>query len=142
MMMMKRTIPCAALALLAAGALAQSSSSATSTSGGTGGARAAAFHCGGVGAEDQQRMKAEAAQHALMLTFATTGGAYIADVDVEIRHGGQVVLQGHCAGPIMLVDLAPAGSYEIAATSQGRTQHQTVTVGGKPASATFSWPAS
>jgi type 1 fimbria pilin len=142
MKMMKLTISCAALALFAAGALAQATSGGSATGSGTGGAHAAAFRCGGVGTEDQQRMKSEAAQHALMLTFATTGGAYLADVDVEIHRGGQVVLQGHCGGPIMLVDLAPAGSYEITATSQGRTQKKSVTLGGKPASATFTWPAS
>ena len=141
-MTMKTLITGAALALLAAGASAQSSSSGTATSSGTGGAHAAAFRCGGVGNEDQQRMKSEASQHPLMLTFATTGGAYVADVDVEIRHAGQVVLQGHCGGPIMLVDLAPAGSYEVTATSQGRAQKKSVTVGGKPTSTTFTWPAS
>jgi hypothetical protein len=126
-------------------ALAQSatSSSATAATGNANGAaagQAAAFRCGGVADEDQKRMKAEAGQHALMLTFASGDGAYLADVDVEIRRGGKVVVQGHCNGPIMLVDLAPAGSYEVVATAQGRTQHQTVSIGAKPASVTLHWP--
>jgi hypothetical protein len=135
-------LACALLAQLATGALAQSSSSGTATSTGSAGAQAAAFRCGGVGQDEQDRMKAEAARHALMLTFATTDGAYVADVDVEIRKGGKVVLQGHCNGPLMLVDLAPAGSYEISATSQGKTQRKAVSIGAKPASSTFTWPAS
>jgi len=135
-------LACALVAQLATGALAQSSSSATATSTGSAGVQAGAFRCGGVGQEDQDRMKAEAARHDLMLTFATADGAYVADVDVEIRRGGKVVLQGHCNGPLMLVDLAPAGSYEISATAQGKTEHKTVNVGAKPASTTFTWPRS
>ena len=82
-----------------------------------------------------------AANHALMLTFATPGGAYVADVDVEIRRGAQVVLRGHCGGPLLLADLAPAGKYEVQATSKGRVQRKTVTIGaGKPARLSFVWP--
>ena len=128
----------AALACCAAAAQAQS---ATATATGSANAQAAAFRCGGVGEDDQKRMKAEAAQHALLVTFASSTGAYVADVDVEIRRDGQVVVQGRCNGPLMLVDLAPQGSYEISATSQGRTQKQTVAIGAqRPATVTFRWP--
>src|SRR3954469_3672083 len=102
-------LACVLAAQVATGALAQSSSSGAATATGTAGASAAAFRCGGVGQEDQDRMKADAAKHPLMLTFASEGGAYLADVDVEISRGGKVVLQGRCSGPLMLVDLAPAG---------------------------------
>jgi hypothetical protein len=106
------------------------------------GAQAAAFRCGGVGQDEQDRMKAEAAQHDLMLTFAVDNGAYLADVAVEIRRGGQTVLQGRCSGPLMLADLAPAGSYEVRAVAQGREQRKTVAIGGaKPARLSFTWPA-
>jgi hypothetical protein len=125
------------LVLVVAGAHSQTASQAT----GSTGAQAATFRCGGVGDEDQKRMKAEAPQHALLVTFATTDGAYLSNIDVEIRRNGQVVLQGRCNGPLMLVDVAPAGSYEIAATSQGRTQRKTVAVGARPASVTISWPS-
>jgi hypothetical protein len=135
-------LACALVAQVATGALAQPSSSGSAATVGPEGAQAAGFRCGGVGQEDQDRMKAEAPRHALMLTFATTDGAYVADVDVEIRKGGKVVLQGRCTGPLMLVDLAPAGSYEVSATAQGKTQHKTVSIGSKPASSTFTWPAS
>ena len=127
------------MVLAAAGAQSQTPSQPTAT--GSANAQAATFRCGGVGDEDQKRMKAEAAQHALMVTFATTGGAFVSEVDVEIRRNGQVVLQGRCNGPLMLVDLAPAGSYEIAATSQGRTQRKTVAIGAQPASLTITWPS-
>ena len=125
-MTMKKMMLAVALAFAAGAALAQ---------------QAGTFVCGGVGNEDQERMKADAHNHALMATFATAGGAYLADVDVQVRRGGNVVLQGHCNGPIMLMDLAPAGQYEITATSQGRSEKKTVAVGnGKPASVTFTWP--
>jgi len=131
----------ALLAPAAAGTLAQSAGVAATASG-SAGAQAAAFRCGGVGQDEQQRIKAEAAQHDLLLTFSVTGGAYLADVDVEIRRGDQVVLQARCNGPLMLVDLSPAGPYEIRASAQGKDQRKTVTVGGggKPASVSFVWP--
>lgn len=127
------------LAFPGVAALAQSAT-ATADAEGSASAQAAAFRCGGVGEEDQKRMKDEAGRHALMLTFASGDGAYLADVDVEIRHAGKVVVQGHCNGPIMLVDLAPAGSYEVVATAQGSTKRQAVNIGAKPASVTLHWP--
>lgn len=139
-MAIRSVLPAALLGLACAAAAAQPSSGATATASGASAAQAAAFRCGGVGEEDQQRMKAEAARHALMLTFATADGAYVADVDVEIRRGGQTVLQGHCGGPIMLVDLAPSGSYEVLATARGHTQRQSISIGSKPASITLRWP--
>jgi hypothetical protein len=145
----------AAVALLAVAGTAGAQSSATprssSTSGSvsatatgsTGGsAQAAALQCGGVGQDDQDRIKAAAAKHGLLLTFASASGAYLADVDVRITRGDAVVVQGRCAGPLMLVDLKPAGSYEIRAVSQGREQRKTVTVGARPAQLTFTWPDS
>jgi hypothetical protein len=120
-----RCIATVLLAHCAAGALAQSP----------------AFRCGGVGQDDQQSIKAEAARHGLLLTFSTPGGAYIADVEVEVRRGDQLVLQGRCTGPLMLLDLAPPGSYEVRASAQGREQRKTVTVGDKPSSLGFVWPA-
>jgi hypothetical protein len=145
----------AAVALLAMAGTAGAQSSATSRSsstsgsvsatatGSTGGsAQAAALQCGGIGQDDQDRIKAAAAKHGLLLTFASASGAYLADVDVRITRGDAVVVQGRCTGPLMLVDLKPAGSYEIRAVSQGREQRKTVTVGDRPAQLTFTWPDS
>jgi hypothetical protein len=132
----------ACLAAAAASALAQSAGAAA-TAAGSSTAQAAAFRCGGVGQDEQERIKAEAARHGLLLSFSVTGGAYLADVDVEIRRGDQVVLQARCSGLLMLVDLAPAGPYEIRASAQGRDQRKTVNVGGqRPATVSFVWPAS
>jgi hypothetical protein len=142
---MRRTICALLLCQAAALAFAQASvSNATATASSAGGhANAASFRCGGVGVDEQQRMKADAAHHDLLVTFAQSTGAYLADVDVSIRSGGRTVLQGHCGGPLMLVDLSPKGRYEIDARApNGTEQHKTVTVGGHPASVTFTWPVS
>jgi len=106
-------------------------------------ASGASFVCGGVGVNEQQSMKAAANQHDLMLTFAVSNGAFLADVDVEIkRANGPVVLSARCSGPIMLVDLPGAGSWSITARSNGATRQATVTAGGgRHAQSTFIWPA-
>jgi hypothetical protein len=140
---MKRLLICAAAVALAAAAAAQTSSATATATSGDGHSSAASFACGGVGVGDQDRMKAEAASHDMFLTFASTTGAYVADVDFRIasRSGG-VVLQGHCAGPLMVVDLGGKGSYQVTATFDGKSQSKTVTVGGKPARASFVWAVS
>jgi hypothetical protein len=108
------------------------------------GGRAASHVCGGIGVGEQQRMKDASRDHDLMLTFATTTGSYLADVDVQIRDSkGATVIDVNCDGPIMLVDLPAAGSYRVTAKSGGTVREKTVSVsrGKRPASATFVWPA-
>ena len=104
---------------------------------------AAAFICGGVGDADQKAIKAQASQHHLMLTFALSTGAYLADVDVQIRDSkGATVLSAKCGGPIMLVDLPSGGTWNVTAQYKGQTRQKQITAGsGKPAQATFTWPA-
>lgn len=100
--------------------------------------------CGGIGVGEQQRMKAEAASHDLMLTFATTSGAYLADVGVQIRDNrGKALVDVNCDGPIMLVDLPGPGTYRVTARSGGVARERSVSVarGRRPASATFVWPS-
>lgn len=116
---------------------------AVAASGAAVSAQPATHVCGGIGVGEQQRMKAEAASHDLMLTFAASSGAYLADIAVQIRdRRGASVLDVTCGGPIMLVDL-PAGTYRITARAAGVARDKTVTItrGKRPASATFVWPA-
>jgi hypothetical protein len=103
----------------------------------------ATFVCGGVGDADQKAIKAQAPQHHLMLTFALSTGAYLADVDVQIRDSkGATVLSTKCGGPIMLVDLPSAGTWNVTAQSNGQTRNRQISAGsGKPVQATFTWPA-
>jgi hypothetical protein len=141
---MKRFLTALILCHAAGFALAQSAAAtATATASGSATAKAAAFRCGGIGDEDQKRIKAEAGQHDMLLTFATTGGAYLADIDVEISSGDKLVLRARCGGPLMLVDVGAKGSYQVRAVSNGREQRKSVTLGAKPpASLSFIWPAS
>lgn len=106
-------------------------------------AQEAKFVCGGVGQESQERMKAEAARHDLMLTFSRPDGAYVADVDVDITSGGKSVLQARCGGPLMAVDVGAQGRYEIRAAHEGKEQRKSVTIGAqRPARLSFVWPGS
>jgi hypothetical protein len=99
--------------------------------------------CGGVGQGEQQRMKDAARDHSLMLTFATANGSYLADVSVRISDSrGTAVVEAHCDGPIMLVDLPTPGSYRVTAQAGGitRTRNVTLARGRRPATATLTWP--
>ena len=89
-------------------------------------------------------MKADAVNHDLMLTFASSTGAYLADVKVDISNAkGESVAAGNCKGPIMLVDVPEAGEYRVTAQYNGMARQQTLRVGkpGKGAAATFVWAA-
>jgi hypothetical protein len=119
---------CQAVAAMAAGPAAPGSAS---------------FKCGGIGDAEQRAFKEAAASHHALLTFATTSGAYVADVEVKVTAAdGAVVVQGPCSGPLMLLDVPAPGKYRIDATSKGQLRTNTVTLGGKPARVGFTWPAS
>ena len=105
------------------------------------------YLCGGVGEEETNYMKQEAKGYDLMLTFATRSGAYLADVDVDIKNArGDTVLQLACDSPILLVDLPKGGTYKVRAETAGYTLNQTVKVAGgrkqaqRVASSILSWP--
>lgn len=105
------------------------------------------YLCGGVGEEESSYMKQQAKGYDLMLTFATRSGAYLADVDVDIRDaGGNTVLQLACDSPILLVDLPQGGTYKVRAETAGYTLNKSVKVAGgrkqspKVASSILSWP--
>lgn len=110
----------------------------------TGGVLAQSYECGGVSIDDQQRIKAAAPGRDLMLTFAISTGAYLADVGVQIRDSrGAVVLDVTCDGPIMLADVPARGIYRVTARFGGVVRERSVNVtrGKRPASATLVWPA-
>ena len=105
-------------------------------------ASGANYICGGIGQDDQQAIKAQAAGHSLMLTFAADSGAYLADVDVRITDSkGAVVLAAKCGGPIMLVDLPGKGTWHVRAQANGEVREKTITAGSGTARATLLWPA-
>ena len=101
------------------------------------------YVCGGVGLGEQQAIKAQAGRYDLMLTFAVSNGAYLADVDVEIRNAkGGAVLTARCDGPIMLIDLPGAGTWRVTAQANGQARQKTISAGGgRLVQATLIWPA-
>ena len=105
------------------------------------------YLCGGVGADEASYMKQQARGYDLMLTFAARDGAYLANVNVDIKDAkGNAVLQANCDGPMMLVDLPRSGSYRIHADANGYTLDRTAQVTarhqktGHVASVVMSWP--
>jgi hypothetical protein len=126
---MKTSFP----ALMQRGALAQTSTALPAMKG-SGEAR---WVCGGIGSDESQAMRAAMKSHPLSLLFARSDGAYLADVEVTIQDAsGAAKLALRANGPVCLVEL-PAGKYTIAATSEGATKSQSVTIGGAPKTADF-----
>ncbi|HJV86008.1 MAG TPA: hypothetical protein VJ698_11090 [Noviherbaspirillum sp.] len=105
------------------------------------------YVCGGVGAEEASSMKRQAKNYDLMLTFAAKSGAYLADVNVDIKDPkGNSVLQASCDAPMMLIDLPHSGNYKVHADAAGYKLDRTVRVaaakrkGQHVASAVLVWP--
>jgi hypothetical protein len=95
---------------------------------------------GGIGKEQSEALKMVAKDYDLMLTFATRGGKYLADVGVQIAdmHGNTLV-DTVSKGPLFLADL-PAGRYKVTAAEEGISQIKVVNIGGqRPAEAVVHW---
>ena len=101
------------------------------------------YVCGGVGSDEVASLKDAASDYDLMMTFAASTGAYIADVDVEIADArGRTVLDVNCDGPIMLVDLPSDGRYRVRAEAEGRmlTRSAQVSERGNVQRLRMAWP--
>jgi hypothetical protein len=99
--------------------------------------------CGGVGQEESTRMKREARNYALMLSFSARDGSYLANVEVRVvDKRDRPVLEATCDGPILLLDPAGAGAYRITARSSGTTLTRTATIaaGQHGKSVAMVWP--
>ncbi len=109
---LERLAVACALGALAAGATAQPRNDAAP------GARAIS---GGIGEQEAQALRRQAADHSVALTFTSQRGEYLADVDVVVRDRfGDTVLRQRSDGPIMLIDLPP-GAYTLEASYGGHT---------------------
>lgn len=101
------------------------------------------YLCGGIGMIEAARIKQIAPDYDLMLIFATSSGAYLTDIDVEIsRREAVTLLRARCNAPIMLVDLPQNGAYRFSATTEGRTVTRMAQVrqGQRGKRLTMSWP--
>ena len=101
------------------------------------------YLCGGVGEEESDAMKQAASDYDLMVTFATSTGAYLADVSVVIADArGRPLLRTGCDAPIMLVEFEKPGNYRVRADANGHTvtRNARVRSGGKVRTVAMAWP--
>lgn len=96
---------------------------------------------GGFGDNQANAFKEAGAKHSVMMVFSETGGAYLADIPVQIKakdEGASVDIKA--AGPYLLIDL-PDGAYTAQASHQGKTQSKNFTVSGqkKGQRISFTW---
>jgi hypothetical protein len=101
------------------------------------------YLCGGVGLDEAERMKREARNYSLILTFIARDGSYLADVNVDIvDEHGRSLLKVSCGAPMMLVDLPKSGNYRIQAEIGGNIVSRTSRIipkqNGRPV--TLVWP--
>ena len=96
------------------------------------------YRCGGIGSDESTAMRAAMASHPLSLLFARADGAYLADVQVEVRgsEGSGAPAQWRASGPVCLLQLPP-GRYTVAASLDGQQRSQTVQVGAGPRTLDF-----
>lgn len=85
---------------------------------------------GGIGAGEQDAMRALRADYNLRLIFATRQtGAYRADVQLDIADAkGASLLSVANTGPMFFAKLAP-GTYRVSAAAEGKTFKRTVKLG-------------
>jgi hypothetical protein len=90
------------------------------------------FLNGGIGQDEQARMKRLASEFPLRMTFSERkDGEFLADIPVLITDArGNPVFDLPHAGPMLDVALPP-GKYKVSARFNGLTESQEVTVGGK-----------
>jgi len=95
---------------------------------------------GGIGKEQSEAMKVAGQDYDLMLIFATDGGKYLADIDLEIEDmNGNILLNTVSQGPLFLANL-PVGRYKITASAQGTSPARVVDIGGERAmKVVFQW---
>lgn len=83
---------------------------------------------GGVGESGRAEINAVQDQYSLKLVFAYTNGEFLAQVDVVISDAaGKTLVSADADGPWLLVDL-PAATYQVAATVNGETKTEQITV--------------
>lgn len=96
---------------------------------------------GGFGDNQANAFKEAGAKHSVMMVFSETGGAYLADIPVQIKAKGDGAnVDIKAAGPYLLIDL-PDGAYTAQASHQGKTQSKDFTVSGqkKGQRISFTW---
>jgi len=98
------------------------------------------FITGGVGEEEMEQINASRGEFNLQLLMAEKSGTYVTGVQVTITDSkGATSLDVDSAGPYLLVKL-PAGTYQIKAVYDDRSQNKRVELReGKAQKMIFSW---
>lgn len=132
------TLPAPVTAPPAAAAPTPAAPPPAPTASAPGGAGPIQWRCGGIGSDESTAMRAAMKEHPLSLLFARTDGAYLADVQVDIRGeaAGGAAQSLRANGPVCLVTLPP-GRYAVDASLGGQRKTQTVQVGGAPRTLDF-----
>lgn len=93
---------------------------------GSGGTR---FISGGAGNEERTRMDSQRSEFPLKVVLSAGKGEYIVAEQFRLSGGkGGAAIDVADVGPWVMIK-APAGSYTLDVTYQGKTQHRTVKVG-------------
>ena len=82
--------------------------------------------CTGIGLDGRE--EAAAFPHSLKLVYAAPQGSYLGDVTIRVTRSGEMIFEGTCDGPWMLLNVDP-GTYEVQSTFDGTTKTQSVRVG-------------
>lgn len=99
------------------------------------------FVSGGIGESALAELKAREKDFNLKLVLTLNEGNYLADVGVRVADAaGKTVIEHVTEGPIFLARL-PRGAYSVAATYNGKTQTQKVTIGERLHTAYLRWPS-
>lgn len=115
------SVPLMCIAVLALSLSVNAGAEETGTNG-------VAYISGGVGESGRTEIEAVQDQYSLKLVFAYTNGEFLADVRVVITDAaGTALVSADANGPWLLVAL-PAGTYKVAATVNGTTKTEEVSV--------------
>ncbi|MDF3035786.1 MAG: hypothetical protein K0S28_1060 [Paucimonas sp.] len=80
------------------------------------------YLCGGVGADEAERVKAMAEKRDMLLSFVAKDAGYLADVSVTIEDAaGKPVFRTFCDAPMLAIDFPKEGHYVVKAETGGYT---------------------
>ena len=94
---------------------------------------------GGFGDNESEAFKAAMADYSVGMVFSESGGAYLADIPVQIKGAGGTNVDIKAAGPYLLMNL-PEGKYTAIASHQGKSMNREFSVSGqKGQRISFTW---
>lgn len=94
------------------------------------------FGTGGVGRDRSDAFRAVASDFSLRATFSGTGGAFLANVKLELRdRRGQALVTTSTEGPFFFAKV-PAGTYDLIASIDGQMVRRRMVVSAGAAATT------